>query len=372
MEKVIIPRESVSDNSYKIVSILFTNHQQVKKNDLLGEIESSKAILEILSPADGYVFTDRKTDEQINVGDIFCFVSESKFDPNNSLTTYVNKTSDDIGSSRFSQKASELIEKHKLDAALFNDHPGIVSERDVLRILTPYLDYTKKEIVAIDSPQKRITRVGIIGGGAGALQVIDLMLSNGGYVPVAIFDDTAYKLGKSILGVPVLSNIDEEKIYECYNNNVFDQLIISISTSIDFREKVFNQFKAKNIPFATLIHRSVHVGFNVSIGEGNIVFPNCHIGTCTVIGDNNFITAMSSIEHSNVLGSHCTFGPGVMTSGNVVIGDRNKFGAGVFIEPYVNIGDNCKIASGIILRSNISSFTAVTDSSSIKQKKLDE
>ena len=44
LNKIIIPKETVNDDSVKIIKWHFNNGQVVKKGDILVEIETSKAI----------------------------------------------------------------------------------------------------------------------------------------------------------------------------------------------------------------------------------------------------------------------------------------------------------------------------------------
>lgn len=131
-----------------------------------------------------------------------------------------------------------------------------------------------------------------------------------------------------------------------------DYAVISVSTSIEFRERVFNEFLVAGVPFFNIIHPTAYVSPEATIGTGNVILAQCHIGTHAIIGSNNFISAKCSLEHHNDVGSHNTFGPGVMTSSRVKIGNRNRFGTGVFIEPGVEIGDDCLIGSGSVLTYN--------------------
>lgn len=377
MNKVIIPRENVSDNEYKIVTIYKGNNDLVNKNDIIGEIESSKALIELLAEESGYFFSDRKEGEMIAVGEVFALISAEPIGKLEKISTFDSVSNDTPleEGSVITQKAGKLIESHGISIVELKkslNNPDIISERDVLKFLdTKLVEWETPDLTAAytNFSTRKVKRVAIIGGGTGAIQVIDLMLSIGEYLPFCIFDDTPYKLHKKILGVPVISRIDPEIIERYFKDAFFDQVIIAISTSIPFREKVFKALKARNIPFANLVHNSVYLGVNVQLGEGNIILPQCHIGPCAAIGDNNFITAKASIEHNNIVGDHCTFGPGVMTSGNVTIGNKVKFGAGIFVEPNIKIGDNSIISSGSIITKHVEASTTVINNKSLNFKK---
>ncbi len=376
MNKVIIPKENVSDNEYKIVSIAKNYNDFVKSGELIGEIESSKAIIELFAEHAGYFYSDLKAGDIIGVGEVFGVLNDIEFierplirvlaEPSENLT---------VGNAIITKKAQELILKYNVPIDELVNLMGdkeIISERDILKHLDGnFVELEGVELAAKYSSftSKKLKRIAIIGAGASAIQTIDLMLSIGEYVPACIFDDTPYKIQKKLLGVPILDRIDFESIAKYYEDSYFDQVIVAIPSSIPFRAKVYEGLKDRRLPFANLIHESVYLGLNVEIGDGNIILPHCHIGSCTRIGNNNFITSMSSIEHNNEVGDHCTFGPGVMLSGTVTVGNRVKFGTGIFVEPYVKIGDNAVISSGCILTKNVEESTTVINNRNLVYRK---
>lgn len=206
-------------------------------------------------------------------------------------------------------------------------------------------------------PAHRPQRVLIIGGGNGAVQIIDTLTTLSQQRAVAILDDNTALHGKQVAGVPVLGAVDLGRAVEMQAAGQFDAAVISISTSIPARARIFAQWKGRGIRFANVVHPSCVVGINVSWGEGNVVMALCHFGACATIGDNNFLSAFCSIEHHCTLGSHCSFGPAVVTSSRVRIGDRVRFGTGIHVEPGIQIGEDSVIASGLAITQHIPSHS---------------
>ena len=366
MHKVIIPRENVSDNAYKIISIQRKNNDWVNKNDMIAEIESSKAIVEVYAEEAGYFFSDRKEGEMIEVGEVIAFLQPEKFEDLKKLTTFSKEKAVAAESGiTISKKAQDLIKSNNIvidDLLATAANKEVISERDVLKFLDAKLvedDGADLAARYLAYSQRKLKRIAIVGAGTSAIQIIDLMLSSEESYPTCIFDDTPHKLQKKLLGVPVIGKIAFDEIEKFFKESLFDEVIIGIPTSISFRSKVFDELKKRKVPIANLVHKSVYVGLHVQFGEGNVILPHSHIGSCTKIGNNNFITAKCSIEHNNVVGDHCTFGPGVMFSGNVTVGSKVKFGTGIFVEPNIRIGDNAIISSGSIITKNIEANTTV-------------
>ena len=215
----------------------------------------------------------------------------------------------------------------------------------------PSADYA--DLIDDRFPVHRSQRILIIGGGNGAVQIIDALARQPQQRAVAILDDNAALHGKQVAGVPILGAIDLARAADMHAAGQFDAAVISISTSIPARARIFAQWKDRGIPFANVIHPSCVVGINVTWGEGNVVMALCHFGACATIGDNNFLSAFCSIEHHCTLGSHCSFGPAVVTSSRVRIGDRVRFGTGIHIEPGIQIGEDSVIASGLAITQHI-------------------
>jgi acetyltransferase-like isoleucine patch superfamily enzyme len=202
-------------------------------------------------------------------------------------------------------------------------------------------------------PANRPQHILIVGGGNGAVQIIDALARLPHQRAVAILDDNAALHGKQVAGVFILGAIDLARAADMHAAGQFDAAVISISTSIPARTRIFEQWKGRGIPFANVVHPSSVIGINVAWGEGNVIMAFCHFGACATVGDNNFLSAYCSIEHHCTLGSHCSFGPAVVTSSRVRIGDRIRFGTGIHIEPGIQIGEDSVIASGLAITQHI-------------------
>lgn len=204
-------------------------------------------------------------------------------------------------------------------------------------------------------------RLLVIGAGRGADQVIDAVDNFMGKAN-DIFPGIVGFMDDNNTREPYWGSVDPSKVAGLFKD--FDAAIISVSTSIEFRERVFKEFREAGAKFANVIHPTAYVSPTAEIGKGNVILAQCHIGAYARIGDNNFISAKCSIEHHNKVGSHNTFGPAVVTSSRVEIGDRCRFGTGIFMEPNVTIGDDCIVASGAVLPSGL----VVLDKNIVKTK----
>ena len=357
---------NVSDQEYLLVEIFVKNATKVDKGDNLFALESSKSIIDVESEMSGYFYFKKKIGENVKVGEELFIISELPIDDkffdtifNNENSNQKPNTTEKDTSKIITLKASKLIEKYNLDSNIFKD--DVITEKIVFEYLNKDI-VNNKNLINDKSNFNIIKKIAFIGAGQGLVQVLDIVYSLGNLIPTLIYDDTDSKQGSHIFNIPIAGKVNIGQIKNDFTSKKFDVIVITVSTSIDFRKKIFDELSSVGVEFGNLIHPSSNVGFNTNFGVGNVILAQTSIGPCSVIGNNNFISAHCNIEHHNSLGNNCTFGPGVMTSGNVNIGDNVKFGTGIFIEPKIIIQNDSIIASGSIITRNISENSVVYNS----------
>lgn len=334
----------------------------VSQGEVVAVAETTKSVFEIEAPGAGYLFDLAPTGTEAAVGAVIAVLSAAPAaeeeahawlaarQPAMSVLPAAAETADARG---WTLKAELLAQRHGIDITQVPAAGDRITEADVRAYMAAPPVHAPTDLVYDRYPGSRPQRILIIGGGNGAVQIIDALAGSRQQQAVAILDDNAALLGRRVAGVPILGAIDVARGADLLATGEIDAAVISISTSIPARSRIFEAWKAHGIPFANVIHPSCVVGMDVQWGEGNVVMALCHFGACATIGDNNFLSAFCSIEHHCVLGSHCSFGPGVITSSRVRFGDRVRCGTGIFIEPGVTIGAESIIASGLAITQNI-------------------
>jgi len=350
-----VPMISVNDEEVNLVSWIKSKGDYVKKGEPICELESSKAIIEVESEEEGYIFPLIDENEKAKIGEPLVIISSEKdIDVDKILKEIYPKIDENVGSSKkWTKKAEILAKKYGIN---IEDIPaiGVIQEADVINYLKKGISKKREEIedlVRDIYPGNLKEKILILGGGRGCVQVLDAILRSERHEVVGILDDNESLHGKKILGIKILGPIS--LVYELREKGIFDKLVISFSNDIDKRAELYESLKKQGFSFTNIIDRTVQIHSNVEIGTGNVIMANCRIGSCSIIGDNNFLSAFVNIEHHNIVGSHCTFGPGVMTSSRVQIGDKVKFGTGIFIEPGIKIGTNSIISSGSIITFDV-------------------
>lgn len=372
IEEIKTPFIGVNDNECNLISFNVEEGTFVEKEDLICEVETTKATFEVFSPSDGYVYFKAKINDDLKVGEIIGLISKKPEDKELLFKQYSNSDKNSISDkSEITVKAKILIKKFDINTKdLRTKYPGRKIDSDLVNL---YLEEKNKKNQRIglvsneNSPnnlqslkikvnQKKVGIIGGVGGG-GALIVIDSMLNSNDLIPIAVFDSDESYIGQSIIGIPVVGN--HRHIDDWIKQGKIDHLIIAFNKNLKERESTFNLFKSKGYSFVNIIDSKSDIRSAVQIGEGNVILSNTYIGTASEIGDNNFISANVSLEHGNILGSHCSFGPAVFTSGNVTIEDRIRFGTGIHIEPNITIKNDAIISSGSTIVNHVPESTIV-------------
>ena len=117
MTPINVEQTNVNDDTVTIVNILKKDLDKVKKNELLFEIESSKAVVEIESPKSGILKIIKNIRDEIKVGETIGFIFENetelqKFD----IKKYgKNKYNKEKSEKTLSAKAFKLAKKMNID-----------------------------------------------------------------------------------------------------------------------------------------------------------------------------------------------------------------------------------------------------------------
>tara|TARA_B100001250_G_scaffold402205_1_gene415024 strand:+ start:976 stop:2097 length:1122 start_codon:yes stop_codon:yes gene_type:complete len=361
MKLMILPNLGVNDEEATITWEI-ENKTLVNKGQVIAIAETTKATVEIQAESEGYAYLLIPKEESIQVGKPIVLFGESEDLSDQEINKFVEKSKETENLSvekKWTQKAVLLAEAKGINIQDVPCKGNRVKESDVVEYLSS-LD-TNNELKHIDIfemfKSSRIQRVLLLGGGRGAIVLLDAIQTIPELCVVGIIDDNTELQGKSIAGVKIIGQVTD--VQKLWDNGVFDFAVVAMSNARKYRREIFENLKTNGIPFTNIIHPSVKIHSYTNLGQGNVILANCRIGVCTTIGDNNFLSTNVNIEHHNNLGSHCTFGPYFSTSSRVTIGDYVKFGTGIFVEPGVTIGHNSIVASGSILVDSVPPNTLV-------------
>lgn len=362
--EILIPKETVSDDNYKIIDLLFKNGDTVKSQDIIAEFETSKATFEIESPTDGYVYFFYSKGQNIHVNGILGIISINDKLSDAELEAYAKKydiqksnESTERGSinQKISKPALKLIEENKIPLEVFSSL-SLISTNDVTEYLKSTSNRkTKKEI---KSPQSSIeNNIILVGGGKHTMACLDILKQNFMF---------------NIAGIVYTKVLPENPLYSCESlgtlkdlksifNNKAKNAILAFGGLDDMKERqeVFNLLKDIGFHLPNLIHPKSIVEPSVILGNGIQIFGGANIGSGAVIGDNCIINSNSVVSHHCEIGENVHITPGAILGGSVIVGDNSIIGMGTTLFYGIEIGSNVIINNGKHIFKNVTSNTII-------------
>jgi pyruvate/2-oxoglutarate dehydrogenase complex dihydrolipoamide acyltransferase (E2) component len=123
---ILVPTESVNDDFVTLSKLYFKTGDYIKKDDLLAELETSKALVEIRSEFEGYITVFVKENTDIKVGEkMFEISQESMSIISDEQISFQIKNIDEklsvTSKTIFSKNALKYIDLHNLDKNQFSD-----------------------------------------------------------------------------------------------------------------------------------------------------------------------------------------------------------------------------------------------------------
>jgi acetyltransferase-like isoleucine patch superfamily enzyme len=352
MKPVLIPTPDVNSEHGVVVTWFVDNHQWVEEGADLVEVETSKAVLEVVAPHSGFVLHLAALKDEVSLTDPIALL----FDDVEALKGHEARVvaereaaASATAGVRASVKAIKRAEELGVDLSSF-DGSRLITVKDIEAVAAASATVDYARMPAPLSAAQGVQRILLIGAGLGATQVIDIFAGRPEQAAVAIVDDKREKWGSFVCDVPVVGGPD--RVAELFREGRFDAAVVAISTSVEARRRFRLLCQEAGVPLANAIDRTAKIATDVELGTGNVICAFCHFGTSARVGDNNFFSAFNSFDHHNVIANDVSTGPGVMTSSRVSVGERVRLGTGIHIEPGVELGDRVQVASGAtIVRS---------------------
>ena len=358
---VNVPALNANDEEATLVRWCVKDGDFVKKSQILCDLETTKAAVEIEAEHEGYVVLLSPVDAKIKVGSTICLIKSEAGLDHASVLSNLTRVDDDKSSRRWTKKAFLVARRLGIDIETVPEpESSLITEEDILRFhaAAQAVDTMSANLKPLASDDPDIERILLIGGAGGAGRLaLEIIAKSPGQKAVGILDNNPASHGLFIEGVPVLG--DTRRLPELQAEKTFDGVVLLFSDDVQERREQFESLVKAGIPFANIIDPTAQVRAEASIGRGNVILANCFIGLGVTLGDNNFFANGTTIEHHSTIGSHNAFGPRTTTSGRVQVGDCVKFGMFVAVEPYLKIGSHCTIASGSIITSSVPDKTAV-------------
>jgi len=354
---IIVQKEGVSDDFYKIIELYKDHGSWVEEGDLILCFETSKTAIDIEAPANGYVFFDANENEEITIGQTIAVITEEETFSYNDWFKFVNKPNKkkDLKNStlKISKPAQLLIDQHNIDVSVFKD-TIMITRTDVEKYINGLQNPSVIDDIKLDKGS-----VLIFGGGGHAKVCIEIIKQTKTHTMIGVVDDNI-PLHTSIFDIPIIGNL---LIVDKLIQKGLQNVILGIGGILKkgIRKKIFNTLKEKCLYIPNIIHPSASVEPSVQLGEGNQIMQGAIIGSNVKIGNNCIINSGSIISHDTIIGDNVHISPGAIIAGGVTIKEDSIIGMGTTIFLGLTIGKNVVIQNG----TNV--FTDIEDHSHIKR-----
>ncbi len=188
----------------------------------------------------------------------------------------------------------------------------------------------------------------IYGAGGHARVIVDMVHKCRKYHIVGLIDDNSHKQGQRSLGEEVKGTFAELSRLHLGVN----AFVIGIGDNKK-RFGVWERLRELGVEYVSVVHPSVSVGEEVTIGEGTVVMAGVIINCCSCVGVHCIVNTASSIDHDCRVGDFAHIGPGAVLCGGVQVGDFSLVGAGARVLPGVKIGREVTIGSGAVVTRDV-------------------
>lgn len=169
---------------------------------------------------------------------------------------------------------------------------------------------------------------------------------------LGILDDSKAAYDSRNWKVPYLGKVDD---IDAINGA---GVVIGISDPT-VRLKISSMYEKSGLEFPTIIHPSVLISEDVSIGKGVVLCPNVVVSYEAEISDFVHVNIMSSIGHHAQIRTGVTINSHCDITGKVVLETGVKVGSRAGVLPGVTVGEFATIASGSTVVKRVKSRKTV-------------
>jgi acetyltransferase-like isoleucine patch superfamily enzyme len=355
VKPVLVPTTDVNSETGLLVAWLIADRSEVQAGEVIAEIETSKAIIEVPAPGAGFLLHAAREGAEVRLAEPVARL----FADVGALEAYAGqeqrRRAEAAGSGPRATEPARLRAK-ELGVDLASIGGDSLITVGMVEAAAPAATTAAIELPDPLPGAAGLPRIALFGAAFGATQVLDILRAAQSGTAVAVADDDASRWAGEVMGVPVVGGF--QRLVTLFGEGAFDAAIIAVA-AVRARARLREALAASGIPLANAIDPTARIARGVTFGTGNIVCAFCHFGVGTVVGDNNVLSAYNSYDHHNRLGSDIATGPACTTSGLVVLGDRVRLGTGIHVEPHVEIGDDVQVASGSVIVTSVPAGHAV-------------
>jgi sugar O-acyltransferase (sialic acid O-acetyltransferase NeuD family) len=201
----------------------------------------------------------------------------------------------------------------------------------------------------VSPPDQRPDLV-VVGAGGHGRELLATVLAVNATEPtwriLGVVDDRpAHRDRLDRLGVQLLGDLGWLMEHPC-------AYALGIGTSA-VRARLDEGLAGRGMSPAAIVHPGAHIGPDVRLGDGVVVYDRCTVTTNVEIGRHTHLNVGCAVQHDTVVGALVQFSPGVLVNGDCRIGDRVFLGTGAVITRGCTVGHDAVVGAGAVVLSDV-------------------
>ena len=188
----------------------------------------------------------------------------------------------------------------------------------------------------------------LVGAGAHAVSVIDVLESIGHYDIAGVFENRLLP-GVEFCGYPILGSFENLETHA--GPGVGALVSVGQIGGPGIRAELFNCLVESGAELLVPISPHAYVSPRASLGIGTAVLHGAVVNANATVGSNCIINSLSLVEHGASIGNHCHIATGAIINGDASVGDRCFVGSGAVIFQGCKIPNDSIVPAGSTVRT---------------------
>lgn len=199
--------------------------------------------------------------------------------------------------------------------------------------------------MSTESIERSPARLLLVGASGLALEASNVARALSPQVELRILDDDATRWGSDLGGIPIVGGLDS------IVDHLDQPVVVCVGKGIARREIVERIRRRGTSPrrFATLVHPSIAVPADCSIGAGSVLMEGVVLTADVTVGRHVVVMPHVTLTHGNTIGDHATLCAGVALGGDVTVGSGAYLGMRASVRERVQIGRDAVLGMGSTL-----------------------
>ena len=127
---------------------------------------------------------------------------------------------------------------------------------------------------------------------------------------------------------------------------------LGIGTSAT-RRAIVERLDAAGCEALAVVHPGAHLGPDVRLGAGAVVFDRSTVTTNVEIGSHSHINVGCAVQHDSRLGDFVQMSPGVFVNGDCTIGDDVFLGTGAIVTRGCSVHSGARVGAGAVVMADV-------------------